>query len=145
MKLRSKTAIRTSDINHFSDPAIAAALLDAGSGDLMNDPETFGFLFESLAIRDLRVYADVLGGGVFHYRDKTGLEADAIIHLPSGKWGAIEVKLGYGWTDEAAKHLIELKDKAVDKPEFLMVIIPEGYAYTRPDGVHVCPIGCLCP
>ncbi len=145
MKLRSRTTIRTTPVHHFSDPSIAAALLDAGEGDLLNDPETFGLLFESLVIHDLRVYADCIDGSVSHYRDKNGLEADAVVHLPNGRWGAIEVKLGPGWIEDAAKHLMNLKKISCNEPSFLMVIIPEGDAYTRKDGIHVCPIGCLAP
>ena len=113
----------------------------------MRDPNTFGLLFESLVIRDLRVYTQCLGGDVFRYRDRNGLEADVIIHLHDGRWGAFEVKLGHSWVEEGAKNLIKLRD-AVDtgkmgKPSFLAVIIPSGYAYTRDDGVHVIPITCL--
>lgn len=144
-KLRSKTTIRSSDVHHFTDPSISAALLGAGPGDLLQDPETFGFLFESLVIRDLRVYAEAIGGSVAHYRDSNGLEADAIIHFPNGAWAAVEVKLGIAWADKAASSLLKLSEIAEKKPEFLMVIVPDGYAYRRKDGVLVCPIGCLCP
>ena len=146
-KLRSRTTIRTSDTRHFTDPAVAAYFLGASAGDLMADANTFGLLFESLVIRDLRVYSRSLDGEVFHYRDRDGLEADAIIHLHNGKWGAVEVKLGAGMIDEAAKNLLRLKDKVesetMGSPSFLAVITATQYAYTRNDGVHVVPIGCL--
>lgn len=114
---------------------------------MMNDPNTFGLLFESLVIRDLRVYAGSMGGEVFHYRDKTGLEADAVIHLDDGRWAAIEVKLSENWVDDAAKNLNKLRSKVdtdhMGEPAFLAVITATKYAYTRPDGVHVIPIACL--
>ena len=146
-KLRSKTTIRTSNTRHFIDPAFAASLLNATPDDLLRDIETFGLLFESLVIRDIRIYTDYIGGYVSHYRDKTGLEADAIIHLNNGKWAAIEVKLGSYEIDEAAKHLIELSEKVDTSqdngPSFLMVITGTEFGYQRDDGVYVVPIGCL--
>lgn len=146
-KLRSKTVIRSSDTRHLSDPAIAAYFLDAGADDLINDLNTFGLLFESLVVRDLRVYAQANEGKVYHYRDKDGLEADAIVHIFGGRWGAIEVKLGSQESIESgAKTLLTLRDKVsaeMKPPSFLAVITAFGYAYTRPDGVHVIPIGCL--
>lgn len=146
-RLRSKTAIAISPTRHFVDPAIAAHFLGAGASDLMNDLETYGLLFESLVVRDLRIYAESLGGSVYHYRDHSGLEADAIVHLPGGKWGAFEVKLGEAWIEEAAGNLLKLKDKIdTDKtkvPSFLGVICGSGYAYQRKDGVYVIPIDCL--
>ena len=145
-RLRSKTAIAITT-RHFVDPAIAAHFLGAGASDLMNDLETYGLLFESLVVRDLRIYAESLGGSVYHYRDHSGLEADAIVHLPGGKWGAFEVKLGEAWIEEAAGNLLKLKDKIdTDKtkaPSFLGVICGSGYAYQRKDGVYVIPIDCL--
>jgi predicted AAA+ superfamily ATPase len=146
-RLRSKTAIATSPTRHFVDPAIAAYFLDAGANDLMNDLETYGLLFESLVVRDLRTYAESLNGNVYHYRDHSGLEADAIVHLPGGRWGAFEVKLGEAWIDEAAENLLKLKEKIdTDKtraPSFLGVICGNGFAYQRKDGVYVIPIDCL--
>jgi predicted AAA+ superfamily ATPase len=143
-KLRSKTTIRTSDTRHLSDPAVAAYFLGASAKDLLSDTKTFGLLFESMVIRDLRVYASSLGGEVFHYRDSDGLEADAIIHLHNGEWGAAEVKLGSGMIDDAVKNLLKIKDKVdTNSPSFLAVITATKYAYTREDGVHVLPIGCL--
>ncbi len=146
-KLRSKTTIRTAHTRHFIDPAFAASLLDASPDDLMRDIETFGLLFESLVIRDLRIYTDYLGGSISHYRDKTGLEADAIIHLNDGRWAAVEVKLGSHDIDAAAEHLIRLKNK-VDSPKsggpaFLLVVTGSEFGYQRDDGVYVVPIGCL--
>lgn len=146
-KLRSKTVIRTSEIRHFTDPAIAAYFLGASAKDLEYDPNTFGLLFESMVIRDLRVYAQALNGDVYQYNDKNGLEVDAIIHLRNGKWGAIEIKLGEDMIDEAAKNLKKLKNKVdtdfMNDPSFLAVVTGTEFAYTREDGVHVIPIGCL--
>ena len=146
-KLRSKTTIRTSNTRHFSDPAFAASLLDASPEDLFRDIETFGLLFESLVVRDLRIYTDYIGGYVYHYRDKNGLEADAIIHLNDGRWAAIEVKLGSHEIDNAAKNLIKLSNQVDSSnskgPAFLMVITGTEFGYRRDDGVYVVPIGCL--
>jgi len=146
-KLRSKTAIRTSETRHLTDPAIAAYFLGATPKDLEFDPETFGLLFESLCVRDLRVYAQSLGGDVYHYRDKEELEADAIIHLHDGRWCAIEMKLGENEVDDAAKNLKKLGGKVdaekMNAPSFLAVVTGTEFAYTRDDGVHVIPIGCL--
>ncbi len=146
-KLRSKTTIRTSNKRHFSDPAFAASLLDAAPEDLLRDIETFGLLFESLVIRDLRIYTDYIGGHVYHYRDKNGLEADAIIHLNDGRWAANEVKLGAHSIDSAAENLIKLSN-LVDSSNknghaFLAVITGTEFGYRRDDGVYVIPIGCL--
>ena len=145
--LRSKTAIRTKDIIHLCDPAIAAYFLSASEEDLMSDPNTFGLLFESLAVRDLRIYAQSMGGSVYHYRDASGLEADSIIHLRNGRWGAVEMKLGHNGVESGAKNLLKLKEKVntdrMREPSFLAVVTADGTAYTRGDGVHVVPIGCL--
>lgn len=148
--LRSKTAIRTSDTRYFIDPSIATAALGLGPDDLINDLNTFGLLFETLCVRDLRVYADALGGTVYHYRDKSNLECDAVVHLENGSYGLIEIKLG-GDTliKEGAENLQLLANKLdttkMKKPSFLMVLTGIGdYAYKRPeDGVLVVPIGCL--
>ena len=148
--LRSKTAIRTSDTRYFIDPSIATAALGLGPDDLINDLNTFGLLFETLCVRDLRVYADALGGTVYHYRDKSNLECDAVVHLENGSYGLIEIKLG-GDTliKEGAENLQLLANKLdttkMKKPSFLMVLTGVGdYAYKRPeDGVLVVPIGCL--
>ena len=150
--LRSKTAIRTSDTRYFIDPSIATAALGMGPKDLINDMETFGFIFETLAIRDLRVYADALDGKVYHYRDKNNLECDAVIHLRNGSYGLVEVKIG--GTEpirEGAESLKTLSSKIdstrMKTPSFLMVLTGIGkFAYKRPeDGVLVVPIGCLKP
>ncbi len=146
-KLRSKTAIRTSNTRHLTDPAIATYFLGASANDILADPRTFGLLFESLVVRDLRVYTRSLGGDVFHYRDSEGLEADAIVHLHDGRWGAVEVKLGVGMIDDAADNLKKIKNRVesetMGSPSFLAVITGTEYAYTREDGIHVIPIGCL--
>jgi len=148
-QLRSKTAIRTSKTRHFVDPAIATHFLRAMPDDLLFDLNTFGLLFESLAVRDLRIYIQSLDGGISHYRDKDGLEADAILHLADGRWAAIEVKLGTLMVDEAAKNLIKLRNKIDDsrmrQPSFLMIITGTEYAYQREDGVYIVPLGCLKP
>lgn len=147
--LRSKTAIRSSNTRYFVDPSIAAAALGIGPDDLINDLKTFGFLFETLCIRDLRVYADALNGEVYHYRDKDGQECDAVIHLRNGKYGLVEIKLGgEKLIEEGAKSLKSMAAKIdTDKmsdPSFLMVLTGTGdYAYLRQDGVYVVPIGCL--
>lgn len=146
--LRSKAAIRTSDTRHFIDPSIACASLGIGPVDLLNDLKTFGLLFESLCIRDLRVYAEKLDGHVYHYRDSSGLEADAVIHLRNGDWAAVEVKLfDDDLIDQGAKNLIALRNKintdVMKEPSFLMVLTGTPYAYKRPDGVYVVPITCL--
>lgn len=149
--LRSKTAIRTSDTRYFSDPSIAAGSLGVGTDDLIKDIRTFGFIFENLCMRDLRVYCGVNGGKVFHYRDKSGLECDAVIHLPNGKFGLVEIKLGGKEAIEhGAKTLIKLAGKIdgniMGEPSFMMVLIGVGaYAYRREDGVFVVPISMLGP
>lgn len=147
--LRSKTAIRSSDTRYYTDPSIAAAALGIGPQDLVADLNTFGFLFETMCVRDLRVFADAIGGTVYHYRDKDGLECDAVVHLRNGSYGLIEIKLG-GDTliEEGAKTLSTLAQKIdTDKmkaPAFSMVLVGIGdYAYRRPDGVYVVPIGSL--
>jgi predicted AAA+ superfamily ATPase len=145
--MRSKTALRTSPKRHFADPSIATAALRATSDSLLNDFNTFGLLFESLCIRDLRVCAQAIDGEVFHYRDKSGLEADAIVHLKDGRWGAIEVKMGAKEIETAAENLKTLREKVnVDKmrePSFLMVLTATELAYRRADGVYIVPIGCF--
>ena len=147
--LRSKTAIRSSDTRYYIDPSIAAAALGIGPNDLINDLKTFGFLFETLCIRDLRVFADALNGEVYHYRDKDGLECDAVVHLRNGNYGLIEIKLGGDrLIEEGAKNLKSMEAKIdtdkMNTPSFLMVLTGTGdYAYRRQDGVYVVPIGCL--
>lgn len=147
--LRSKTAIRTSDTRYFSDPSIATAALGLGPEDLLDDPNTFGLMFEAMAIRDLRVFADAIDGKVYHYRDKNGLECDAIVHLHNGKYGMVEIKLGGdALIESGAKTLKALAAKLdTDKmkaPSFMMILTGTGqYAYMRQDGIAVVPIGCL--
>lgn len=147
--LRSKTAIRSSDTRYFVDPSIATAALGIGPKDLMNDLNTYGLLFETMAVRDLRVYADALDGRVYHYRDHNGLECDAVVHLHNGSYGLVEIKLG-GETliEEGAYNLKKLANKIdttkMKSPSFMMVLTATGaYAYRRKDGVLVVPIGCL--
>ena len=147
--LRSKTAIRTSNTRYYIDPSIAAAALGLGPQDLLSDLRTFGLLFETMCIRDLRVFADVLNGNVYHFRDKTDLECDAVIHLRNGSYGLIEIKLGgESLIEEGAATLKKLNGKLdtskMKKPSFLMILTGIGnYAYRRPDGIYVVPIGCL--
>ena len=147
--LRSKTAIRSSNTRYYIDPSIAAASLGIGPNDLINDLKTFGFLFETLCVRDLRVFSDAINGEVYHYRDKNGQECDAVIHLRNGKYGLIEIKLGgEKLIEEGVETLKSMKSKIdinkMNTPSFLMVITGIGdYAYQRPDGVLVVPIGCL--
>lgn len=147
--LRSKSAIRTSDTRYYVDPSIAVASLGVGPDDLINDLNTYGLFFETLCVRDLRVFAESLDGSVYHYRDNTGLECDAVVHLRNGKYGLIEIKLG-GDTliNEGAENLKKLAEKIdttkMKNPSFLMVLTGVGqYAYKREDGVLVVPIGCL--
>jgi predicted AAA+ superfamily ATPase len=143
----SKTAVRTSDKRYFVDPSIAAGMLKSSPKKLFGDMNTFGLLFESLVIRDLKIYTQTNGGSVFHYRDKTGLEADAIIHLNDNKWGLVEVKLGNAEFDKASENLLKLEERIdtekLGKPAFKMIITSTGYAYKRQDGVIIVPIGCL--
>lgn len=147
--LRSKTAIRTANTRYFIDPSIGTAVLGLGPKDLINDLNTMGLFFETLCVRDLRVFADALDGEVYHYRDKNGLECDAVVHLRNGKYGLVEVKLGGDkLISEGAENLITLAGKInTDKmnvPSFMMVLTGTGdYAYRRKDGVYVVPIGCL--
>ena len=145
--MRSRTAVRTSPKRHFVDPSIATAVFHATPNSLLQDFNTFGLLFESLCIRDLRVYAEAIDGEVFHYRDKNGLEADAIVHLKDGRWGAIEVKMGAQEIEMAAENLKKLRDKVntekMKEPSFLMVLTGTEVGYRREDGVYIVPIGCL--
>lgn len=147
--IRSKTSIRSTPTRHFVDTSIACRSLNISPADLMNDLESFGLFFEDFAVRDLRVYAESLGGEVRHYRDNAGLECDAVIHLDDGRWGAIEIKLGGDkLIDEGATSLKKLKTKIEEKsderpPSFLMVLTAIGGAYKRNDGVYVAPINML--
>ena len=147
--LRSKAAIRSSDTRYFADSSLATAALGIGPNDLMNDLNTFGLLFETMAVHDLRVYADAIDGRVYHYRDSNGLECDAVVHLRNGSYGLVEIKLG-GETsiEEAATSLKKLREKIdttrMKAPSFLMVLTAVGaFAYQRHDGVLVVPINCL--
>jgi predicted AAA+ superfamily ATPase len=145
--LRSRTAIRTSDTRHFVDPSIAAASLGIGPNDLLNDLNTMGLFFESMCVRDLRVFSEALDGTVYHYRDKTGLECDAVVHLRNGSYALIEVKLGGSDIEDAAQNLLLLKNKVdtnrMKAPSFLMVLTGTEFGYKREDGVYIVPLGCL--
>ena len=149
--LRSSIRIGKSSKRQFTDPSLAAAILGASSNRLLSDLHTFGLLFESLCIRDLRIYSDAIGANLYHYRDETGREIDAIIELPDGKWGAFEIKLGANQIDIAAENLLKIRkfmesDKKAVAPEILCIICGiTGYAYTRDDGVMVVPINELKP
>ena len=147
--LRSKTAIRTSPKRHFVDPSIAAVLLRTNPEGLLQDFKTFGFLFEDLCARDLRVYAQANDGDVYHYHDKNELECDLVVSLRDGRWAGIEVKLGRNEEEDAAKNLNKLASKIdeekMNKPSFLMILTAGQFAYRREDGIYVVPIGCLKP
>ena len=148
--LRSKTAIRTTDTRYFVDPSIATAALGLGPADLMSDLKTMGFFFEAMCVRDLRVFAEALNGKVYHYRDKSGLECDAVVHLRNGQYGLIEIKLG-GETliNDGVETLILLSNQIdttrMKAPAFKMILTATGeHAYRRPeDGIYIVPIGCL--
>ena len=147
--LRSKTAVRTSNTRYYVDPSVGVAALGLGPNDLINDLNTFGLFFETMCVRDLRVYADALDGSVYHYRDKNGLECDAVVHLRNGSYGLIEIKLGgEKLIDDGAKTLMALSNiidtSRMKAPAFCMVLTGVGdFAYKRTDGVYVVPIGCL--
>ena len=147
--LRSKTAIRSADTRYYVDPSIAAAALGAGPNDLIADLKTMGFLLETLCVRDLRVFADAINGEIYHFRDKSGLECDAVVHLRNGAYGLVEIKLGgEKLIEEGANSLKSLYDRIdpekMKLPAFLMVLTGLGdYAYKRDDGIYVVPIGCL--
>ena len=145
--LRSKTAIRTTAKRHFSDPSIAAAALGATTERLFKDFNTFGLLFESLCIRDMRIYADSLDGDIYHYRDARGVEVDAIIQKRDGCWGAVEVKMGSGDIEKAAENLMRFKanidTERMKEPSFLMVLTATETAFQMENGVWIVPLGCL--
>lgn len=147
--LRSRTRLRSAAVRHFVDPSLAVAAVKATPDRLLSDLRWLGLLFENLVVRDLRVYAQALEAEVFAYRDGTGLEADAIIELPDGRWAAFEVKLGFGEVDTAAAHLLRVRDRvdpqATGEPVALAVITATGFGYVREDGVAVIPYGALCP
>ena len=147
--LRSKTAIRSSDTRYYVDPSIATAALGISPKDLVNDLNTLGLLFETLCVRDLRVYSEAIGGKVFHYRDKSGLECDTVIHLRNGNYGLIEIKLGGSkLIEEGVQNLNKLKDKIdttkMNRPSFMAIVVGIGdFAYRRKDGIYIIPIACL--
>ena len=147
--LRSKAAIRTSDTRYYTDPSIAAAALGIGPEDLLNDLNTMGLLFETLCVRDLRVYAGSLDADLYHYRDNTGLECDCVIHCRNGKYGLIEIKLGgekpiADGTETLKKFRAKIDTDKLGDPSFMMIITGVGeYAYRRSDGIYIVPIGCL--
>ena len=147
MSLRSKYALRTKPKKYFVDPSIATAILDIKPKDLINDLNMFGLMFESLCIRDLKIYTESFGGDITFYRDEKNFEVDAILRTSSGKWGAIEIKLGAGYIDEAANNLLKFKErvdvKKCGNPSFLMVLTGANYSYKRDDGVYVVSIGTL--
>ena len=149
--IRSKTSIRSTPTRHFVDTSIACRSLGVSPGDLMKDLNSFGLFYEDFAVRDLRVYADCLGGTLKHYRDNAGLECDAVVHLEDGRWGGIEIKLGGDdLIDEGAESLKTLQNKIIEKsdekaPSFLLVLTAVGGAYKREDGVYVAPINLLKP
>lgn len=149
--LRSKIAIRTTDVRYFVDPSIAAAALQLGPNDLLNDLNTMGLFFENLCVRDLRIYADYLGGSIYQYRDSSDLECDAVMHLRDGSYGLIEIKLGGdSLIEEGAKNLKDLSAKIdtnkMKEPSFMLVLCAHApFAYRRKDGVYVVPITCLKP
>lgn len=149
-QLRSKTTVRSGVKRNFTDPSLAVASLLASESDLRKDARTFGLVFEAMALRDLKVYAESLGGRVYYYRDKAGRECDAVVHLSDGRWGAIEIKLGNDEisVEEGAKSLMRFKEnidtEIMNEPTFLMVLTATtNYAYRREDGMFVVPIGCL--
>jgi predicted AAA+ superfamily ATPase len=145
--MRSKATLRTSPKRHFVDPSIAVAALKASPDSLLNDFKTFGLLFESLCVRDLRVYSQAMSGSVFYYRDNAGLEVDVIIQLRNGRWGAVEVKMGNKEIEDAAEKLKAFKEKIdpskMAELSFLMVLTAGKYAYRRADGIYIVPVGCL--
>ncbi len=152
--IRSKTSIRASNKREFIDPSIAVAALGLSPEYLETDMKTFGFIFECLCIRDLKVYSNRLGGKVSYYRDKFGLEADIVLHLDDGRYALIEVKLGSKEIEEGSKHLCELKrlirqhneaegQIKLREPDLLIVLTGGPIAYKRADGVMIIPIGCL--
>lgn len=149
--IRSKTTIRSSETRHFVDTSIATRALNISPNDLLLDLPTFGLFFEDFAVRDLCIYASLLGGEIRHYRDNAGLECDAVIHLPDGKWAAIEIKLGGDELIQAGINTLNtLEKKLLDKsneptPTFKMILTATGSLYRRKDGIYIVPINCLKP
>lgn len=147
LNIRSKTALRTKSKKEFVDPSIATAALELSPNDLLHDLNYFGFLFENLCIRDLKIYSQEINGDISFYRDETNFEVDAILRTQNGNWGAIEIKLGTGYIEEAAQNLLKFKEKVdtnkCGEPTFLMVLSGGNYSYKREDGVYVVSIGNL--
>lgn len=149
--LRCKTPVRTTETRYYTDPSIATAVMGLGPDDLMNDLKTFGLFFETLVARDLRTYAEANDGRVSHYRDKSGLECDAVMHLRNGKYGLIEVKLGGEALIREGQGKLnrlvgEIDTKRMREPSFRMIVVAEGeFSYKTDDGTLICPIGCLRP
>lgn len=147
--MRSKTALRSAVKRQFTDPSIAAAVLGTNPEGLLHDMNTFGFLFESMCCRDLRIYSQPMDAQVSHFRNRHGLEMDLVVSLPDGRWGGVEVKLGSARIDEAAENLVKIASmvdvERTGKPAFLMVLTGTKFAFRRPDGVYVVPLGCLKP
>lgn len=148
--IRSSTRIKQADKRHFVDPSLAIALLGASYKDLLNDLNTFGFMFEALCVRDLRIYAESLGAKIYHYQDYKNREIDAIVQLEDGRWGAFEIKLGADAIEDAAKSLIKIRDELKSEgaiiPDVLVVVCGlSNFAYQREDGVYVVPITALRP
>ena len=147
--LRSKTAIRTSDTRYFTDPSVCTAALELGPNDLVNDLNTMGFLFENMCIRDLRIYAEAFDGNVYHYRDKSGLECDAVVHLRNGVYGLVEIKLGGDRLISEGVETLKKLSSNIDTtkmkaPAFKMVLVGVGeMAYRRSDGIYIVPLSCL--
>lgn len=147
--LRSRSRLRKTSKRHFVDPSLAVAAIGASPDTLLDELELFGFVFESLVVRDLRVYAQAADAEVLQYRDNTGLEVDAIIRARDGRWAAFEVKLGHRRVDEGARNLLKFRDRVdahrLGQPGALAVIVPTGYSYARDDGVAVLSVGTLGP
>lgn len=147
--LRSKSILRQAPKRHFVDPSLAAAALRANPDRLFQDLNLFGFLFESLVVRDLRIYAQALDASVYHYRDNTGLEVDAVVQAADGRWAAFEIKLGVGHVDDGAASLLKFAGRVdterTGKPSALAVITSTGFGYVRPDGIGVVPVSSLGP
>lgn len=142
--IRSRAAVRSTPTRHFVDTSIACAALHISPEDLLNDVNSFGLFFEDMVVRDLTVYSGSLKGEVRHYRDSNGLECDAIVHLPNGEWGAVEVKLGgQRLIEEGAENLLKIGTLVEKSPSFMMIVTATGPLYRRPDGIYVVPLNCL--
>jgi predicted AAA+ superfamily ATPase len=147
--VRAKTTMRTTPVRRYSDPSLPAALLRLTPAKMLVDFNTFGLLFESLCIRDLRIYAEAIDAHIWHYRDARGLECDAILEFGNGTWGAIEIKLQESLVEKAVSNLLKIKNTVQSQrggaASFLMIVTAGGLAYRRKDGIYVIPIGCLKP